>query len=61
MSEVYNPESESFKQLQALELEARQLAKKRDDAQSDGDRQILDKQLKEVESQVDLLKKKIRP
>ncbi len=61
MGEVYNPEAERFAQLETLELEARRLAEKRDQATSDGDRQVIEKQLKEVEERIASLKKKLRP
>ena len=61
MSEVYNPEADRFQELEALELEARQLAKKRDEASADPERQVYEKQLKEVEDRIAILKKKLRP
>ena len=61
MSEVYNPEAERFEQLESLELEARDLVKRRDQAASEADRKMLEKQLKEVEEQVAALKKRLRP
>ena len=61
MSEVYNPEAEMFKQLEALNLKARQLATKRDEAGDDSDRKIITQQLQEVEAEIEVLKKKLRP
>lgn len=60
MSEAYNPETQLFVKLETLELEARQLAQKRDQAQSPEDRQVLERQLKEVESQIAILKSKLK-
>ena len=61
MSEVYNPESEGFQQLEALEMEARDLAKRRDQAASNTERAVIEKQLQEAENRVAILKKKLRP
>ena len=60
MSEAYNPETELIAKLETLELEARQLAKKRDQAKSPDDRQVLERQLKEVENQITILKSKLK-
>lgn len=60
MSEAYNPESAIYEQLEALEIEARDLAKKRDAASAD-ERAVLEQQLKETESQVAALKRKLKP
>ena len=60
MSEAYNPETELFAKIETLELEARQLAQKRDQAQNPDDRQVLERQLKEVENQIATLKNKLK-
>lgn len=60
MSEAYNPETELFAKIETLELEARQLAKKRDEAASPEDRQVLERQLKEVEGSISALKNKLK-
>ena len=60
MSEAYNPETELFAKLETLELDARQLAQKRDQAKTPEDRQVLERQLKEVEDQVAVLKSKLK-
>ena len=61
MSEAYNPESETYAELQRLEIEARQLAKRRDDAPNDGDRETIGRQLTEVEARIEKLKKRLKP
>lgn len=60
MSEAYNPETEIFEQLEALTLEARELAIKRDDAKTEEDRQVLERQLHEIERRVEHLKHRLR-
>ena len=61
MSEVYNPESDRLKELASLELEAGQLAKKCDAAANESERNILEKQLKEIEDRIAVLKRKLKP
>lgn len=60
MSDAYNPETELFAKLETLKLEAGQLAQKRDQAQSPDDREVLERQLKEVENQIAVLKNKLK-
>jgi len=61
MSDAYNPESKDFEKLQILEIEARKLAQKRDQAPTDSDQQIIAQQLEEIENQVTFLKNKLKP
>lgn len=61
MSEAYNPETKIYERLEALEVEARELAQKRDKAPDADDRKILDRQLKEIENEIALLRKKLKP
>jgi hypothetical protein len=61
LSEVYNPETQVFERLEALEVEARELARKRDAAATPQDRQVIGRQLQEVEAQIDALKRKLKP
>ena len=61
MSETYNPETKTFERLEALEIEARGIAKKRDAAENADERQMLDRQLKEVEDEIDQIKKQLKP
>lgn len=61
MSEAYNPETKLYQQLESLELEARELVRKRDEAATGDDRSILERQLKEIEKQVESLKRKLKP
>jgi hypothetical protein len=61
MSEVYNPETVEYEQLEALAVEARQLLQKRGEAHNDAERAVLDRQLREVEDQVEALRRRLRP
>ncbi len=60
MSEAYNPETKLYEQLESLEVEARELVKKRQQAGND-DCSILDRQIKELEGQIESLKKRLKP
>jgi len=59
MSTVYNPESEIIAQIERLELEAREVRKRIQQASQDEDRRVLNQQLKELEEQVDLLRSRL--
>lgn len=60
MSDIYNPETETYEQLEALTVEARRLKQLGEQATSSKDRETLDRQRHEVERQIELLKQKIR-
>jgi hypothetical protein len=60
MSEVYNPESSIYERLEALAVEARQLVHKRNEAASPEDRAVFERQLQEVETRVERLKRRLR-
>lgn len=60
MSEVYNPESSAWEQIESLELEARRIKQKLDAADGQEERQVLGKQLKEIEHQVENIRKRLR-
>ncbi len=59
MSTVYNPESEIIAQIERLELEAREVRKRIDQAAQKEDRRVLNQQLKELEEQIDLLRARL--
>lgn len=61
MSEVYNPETKLYERLEALAVEARQLAHKRDAAADADDRAVLDQQLREVEERIAHLRRRLKP
>lgn len=61
MSEVYNPESEQYRELESLEVEARDLARRRNSAKSPQEREVLAKQLSETEKRIEALKRQLKP
>ncbi len=60
MSEAYNPETKIYEELEALEIEARQFAQKRDNVKDPQDRKMYEQQLSEVEGRIAVLKKKLK-
>jgi hypothetical protein len=60
MSEVYNPETQLYERLAELELEARQLATKRAAATNAQDREVIERQLRELEERVEILKRRLK-
>ncbi len=61
MSEAYNPETVQFEQLEALELEARQLRHQLQSAKAVQEKKILEQQLKELEHQIEVLRRRLKP
>ena len=61
MSEVYNPESEAYRKLEALELDARRIKQKLDTADSEEEHHVLQRQLTEVEGEITNLRRHLRP
>ena len=61
MSLEYNPEADVIERIGTLEVEAAELARKRDAATSDEARQAIDRQLKRLEDQIASLKRHIGP
>lgn len=60
VSEAYNPETVLFEKLEALTVEAGQLRRKRDAHPPGPDRDILDQQLREVEDQVEAVRRELK-
>jgi hypothetical protein len=60
MSGVYNPETHWFERLEAMELEARQLVHKRAGASHDEQRDMLTRQLKELEQRIEAIKRRLK-
>ena len=60
MSEVYNPESHAHEQIESLELEARRIKQRLDAAELQEDRQVLARQLKETEQQIENIRQRLR-
>lgn len=59
MSTVYNPESDLKAQIERLELEARDIRRRSEKPMAEDDRRVLDRQLKETEQEIDLLRAKL--
>ena len=59
MSTVYNPEADKVAEIERLELEARDLRRRMEQAKADADKRVLGRQLKEVEQQIELLRAKL--
>jgi cell division septum initiation protein DivIVA len=59
MSTVYNPESETIAQIERLELEAREVRRRIERSHNDEDRRALNRQLEEVQRQIDVLRARL--
>jgi urease accessory protein UreE len=59
MSTVYNPESETIAQIEKLELEAREIRRRIERSHTDEDRRVLDRQLTDVQQQIDVLRARL--
>jgi PleD family two-component response regulator len=59
MSSVYNPESEVMAEIERLELEAREVRRRVEHAKNEEDKRVLNKQLQELEQQVEFLRKRL--
>jgi hypothetical protein len=59
MSTIYNPESETIAEIERLELEARDVRRRIEHARNVEDKRVLNRQLKEVEENVELLRAKL--
>ena len=59
MSSVYNPEADIIAEIERLELESRDIRKRVEHAHSDEDKRVLNKQLEEIEQQVEVLKARL--
>lgn len=59
MSQVYNPESERLAEIERLELEARDIRRRIERAHGARDRRVLNRQLQELEEQVQYLQSQV--
>ena len=59
MSSVYNPESDVIAEIERLELEARDIRRRVEHAHNDEDKRVLNRQLEELEKQVDFLRARL--
>lgn len=56
MSQVYNPEADIIAEIERLELEARSIRRRVEHARNEQDKRVLNRQLQEIEAQVEYLK-----
>ena len=56
MSQVYNPEADIIAEIERLELEARSIRRRVEHARTEDDKRVLNKQLQELEDQIEHLK-----
>ena len=59
MSTVYNPEAEIISEIERLELEARDIRRKIDRVQNDIDKRVLNKQLRELQEEMEVLRSRL--
>ena len=59
MSAVYNPESEIIAEIERLELESRDIRKRVEHAHSAEDKRVLNRQLEELKTQIEVLRSKL--
>jgi hypothetical protein len=59
MSSVYNPESEVIAEIERLELESRDIRRRVEHVQSPEDERVLNRQLEELKTQIEFLKKRV--
>ena len=59
MSAVYNPESDIIAEIERLELEARDIRRRVEHAHTEEDKRVLNKQLAEVEEEIERLRAKL--
>ena len=59
MSAVYNPETEIIARIERLELELRDLRRKIEHARNDADRHVLNRQLGELETEIQRLRQRL--
>jgi hypothetical protein len=59
MSTIYNPEAETIAQIERLELESRDIRKRIEHAHSPDDKRVLNKQLEELKSEIEVLRSRL--
>ena len=59
MSQVYNPEADLIQQIEKLEISARDIRRRIEHARSEQDKRVLNRQLKEIEDEVELLRSRL--
>lgn len=59
MSQVYNPESEIIAEIERLEVESREIRRRIEHAKNAEDKRVLNRQLKELEEDVEILRSRL--
>lgn len=59
MSAVYNPEADMIAEIERLEIEARKLRKRLEQAKNENDKRALTQQLKETEESITALRSRL--
>jgi hypothetical protein len=59
MSAVYNPEADSIARIEALELEVRDLRRKLEHAHTPGDKKVLNRQIGELKTEIQVLRARL--
>jgi hypothetical protein len=59
MSTVYNPEADLIAEIERLELESRDVRRRIEHAQNETDKKVLNKQLEELKTQIEFLRKRL--
>jgi hypothetical protein len=59
MSQVYNPEADVIAAIERMEMEARSIRKRVEHVHNTADKRVLNKQLQELQTQIDHLKSRL--
>jgi hypothetical protein len=59
MSQVYNPEADTIAAIERLEMEARSIRRRVEHVRNNADKRVLNRQLQELQVQIDHLKSKL--
>ena len=59
MSQVYNPEADIIAAIERMEMEARSIRKRVEHVHNNADKRVLNKQLQELQTQIDHLKSRL--
>ena len=59
MSSVYNPEADLMAEIERLELEAREIRHRIEHARNPEDKRVLNRQLSELQDQIEFLRKRL--
>ena len=59
MRSVYNPEADIMAEIERLELEGREIRRRVEHARSEADKRVLNRQLEELQKQIEFLQAKL--